>query len=113
MKKEMMKRDVSEKLQKRILRIQEMEQYYDEVLHAVNACPDAAIEDDVIRKKVQMLEEYCTGGQWLQDYACDERGELPAGLKRGVLSQDGLYNLLCDIWKFRKASVQTKIEGGE
>lgn len=60
--------------------------------------PDAAVEDDAIQKKVQRLEEYCTSGQWRQDYECDERGELPADLKRGVLSQDGLYNLLCDIW---------------
>ena len=101
MKKEMDQREVFEKMQQRILRIQEMERYYDEVLRAVNACPNAAVEDDAIRKKVQMLEEYCTGGQWLQDYACDERGELPADLKRGVLSQDGLYNLLCDIWNCR------------
>ncbi|MBQ2991766.1 MAG: DUF4298 domain-containing protein, partial [Clostridia bacterium] len=31
------------------------------------------------------------------DYAADERGEWPADLKRGVLSQDGLYNLLTEI----------------
>lgn len=101
MKREIDKKEVCEKLQQRILRIQEMEQYYDEVLLAVNACPDAAVEDESIRKKVQMLEEYCSGVHWLQDYECDERGELPADLKRGVLSQDGLYNLLCDIWKCR------------
>ncbi len=99
MKKEMDKRGVSEKLQQTILRIQEMEQYYDEVLRVVNACPDVAEEDDAIRKKVEILEAYCTSGQWQQDYSCDERGELPADLKRGVLSQDGLYNLLCAIWK--------------
>ena len=101
MKKEMDQREVSEKMQQTILRIQEMERYYDEVLHAVNACPDAAEQDDAIRKKVQILEAYCTGGQWLKDYECDERGELSADLKRGVLSQDGLYNLLYDIWKCR------------
>ena len=28
------------------------------------------------------------------DYEADERGELPPDLKRGVLSQDALYNLL-------------------
>lgn len=95
--KEADKRVVPEKMQQKILRIQEMEQYYDEVLHMVNSCPDAAAGDDAIRKKLQMLEEYHAGGQWLDDYESDERGELPADLKRGVLSQDGLYNLLCDI----------------
>ena len=40
------------------------------------------------------LREYYENGQWLRDYESDERGELPSDLKRGVLSQDGLWNLL-------------------
>ena len=40
------------------------------------------------------LREYYENGQWLRDYEADERGELPGDLKRGVLSQDGLWNLL-------------------
>ena len=40
------------------------------------------------------LRDYYTGGQWLEDYEAEERGELPEDLKRGVLSQDGLWNLL-------------------
>ena len=40
------------------------------------------------------LREYYESGQWLQDYEADERGELPRDLKRGVLSQDGLWELL-------------------
>jgi hypothetical protein len=40
------------------------------------------------------LSDYYFGGQWLRDYEADERGELPEDLKRGVLSQDGLWNLL-------------------
>ena len=40
------------------------------------------------------LREYYDNGQWLLDYEADERGELPATLKRGVLSQDGLWDLL-------------------
>lgn len=40
------------------------------------------------------LTAYYESGQWLQDYEADERGELPRNLKRGVLSQDGLWELL-------------------
>ena len=40
------------------------------------------------------LIAYYESGQWLQDYEADERGELPRNLKRGVLSQDGLWELL-------------------
>ena len=40
------------------------------------------------------LRDYYENGQWLRDYEANERGELPANLKRGVLSQDGLWDLL-------------------
>ena len=42
----------------------------------------------------QALIDYYESGQWLKDYEADERGELPPTLKRGVLSQDGLWELL-------------------
>ena len=57
----------------RITRIQEMEEIYDRV-----------------RKDIATLREYEESGLWQKDYEADERGELPRGLKRGVLSQDGL-----------------------
>ena len=31
------------------------------------------------------------------DFADDEAGRLPADLKRGVLSEDGIWNLLSDV----------------
>ena len=40
--------------------------------------------------------DYYTSGLWRDDYEADERGELPPDLKRGVLSQDALYNLLSE-----------------
>lgn len=63
-----------------IERIQYMETLYDQ-----------ARETGVIPPE---LLDYYFGGQWLEDYQADERGELPQDLKRGVLSQDGLWNLL-------------------
>ena len=57
----------------RIERIKKMEEYYD------------------------ALKEYMDSGLWLSDYEADERGELPPELKRGVLSQDGLYELLQEV----------------
>ncbi|MBR6294751.1 MAG: DUF4298 domain-containing protein, partial [Lachnospiraceae bacterium] len=35
-----------------------------------------------------------TSPEWKQDFADDEAGLLPGDLKRGVLSEDGIYNLL-------------------
>lgn len=43
---------------------------------------------------LQTLCAYLDSGAWLADYQADEQGRLPPDLKRGVLSQDGLYNLL-------------------
>jgi hypothetical protein len=34
---------------------------------------------------------------WRQDFADDEAGLLPADLKRGVLSEDGIWNLITDV----------------
>ena len=63
-----------------IERIQYMEALYDEALRTGEISGE--------------LVEYYESGQWLQDYEADERGELPRDLKRGVLSQDGLWELL-------------------
>ena len=52
-----------------------------------------------IKQKVIALKQYQESGQWLKDFESDERGELPLDLKRGVLSEDGLYNLLIDVEK--------------
>ena len=43
------------------------------------------------------LEAYYKSPEWKRDFADDEAGRLPKGLKRGVLSEDGIYNLLEEI----------------
>ena len=44
--------------------------------------------------EIRKLEAYYTSQQWKDDYAMDEVGTFPDKLKRGVLSQDGIWNLL-------------------
>ena len=78
-----------------IKRIQQLEQYYDELEEILKHHPKSLLEKDV-RNKLQILKNYQESGQWLKDYDVDDRGLLPPDLKRGVLSQDGLYNLLCE-----------------
>lgn len=59
---------------------------------------DALLEDPAgNRELLGTLREYYLGGQWLEDYALDEAGALPPDLKRGVLSQDGVYDLLDEL----------------
>ena len=45
-------------------------------------------------EKLLLLDAYYTSGEWLEDYEADERGDFPPDLKRGVLAQDALYELL-------------------
>lgn len=74
----------------RIERICEIERSYDKVSEALKAIEEA--KDDIVR-----LRQYMDSGLWKEDFEADERGELPANLKRGVLSEDGLWNLLEDL----------------
>lgn len=55
-----------------------------------------ALED-----KIKALEVYYESDLWKKDFADDEAGKLPKDLKRGVLSEDGIYNLL-EKWKERR-----------
>ena len=66
----------------RIERVEKYERLFDE----------AATSPDP--EKLRLLDAYYTSGKWREDYEADEQGELPPDLKRGVLSQDTLYNLL-------------------
>ena len=94
-----------------IARVQQMEQYMDEVSEIWRTIPNKVKEDRILRKKIKLLADYMDSGQWLKDYEADERGELPANLKRGVLSQDGLYNLICEVEAFYGET--TKLEVAE
>ena len=77
----------------RINRITEMEVAFDRVSDAVKA--DLPLSP-ATRADVEKLENYYSS-DWLDDFEADEKGELPEDLKRGVLSEDALYNLLNEI----------------
>lgn len=43
---------------------------------------------------LRALDAYYTGPDWKRDFADDAAGYLPKSLRRGVLSEDGIYNVL-------------------
>lgn len=87
-----------------IERIQKMEQYLEEIQNAMQHSPSLIFQDNDLSKKLEQLESYYTDGQWMEDYERDERRELPKDLKRGVLAQDTLWNLFCEIEEVKKGS---------
>ena len=64
----------------------------------------AAMEEAFDRhhaEDMRLLAAYMDSGDWLRDYEADELGRIPKDIKRGVLSQDGLYNLVTD-WEAKQ-----------
>ncbi len=78
-------------------RVKRMELYFDTLTLAASCGLNSIFSDPPVRAMLDELMAYYENGQWLSDYLADDRGELPSDLKRGVLSQDGVYNLLYDI----------------
>jgi hypothetical protein len=77
-----------------IERIKWMEQHFN---HALATIKDAsAVSLKAVKEDVAELSKYYGSDLWKQDLAADEAGKLPPDLKRGVLSEDGIWNLLAD-----------------
>ena len=73
-----------------------MEERYDQLEKSVRALQVAVANCENFKDNFKALKRYQKSGKWQKDYEADEQGKIPAELKRGVLSQDGLYNLLQD-----------------
>ncbi len=80
-----------------ILRIRAMEALFRDLLTAHKQGTLRPKEDPVQGEKLSILLAYYDSPLWLADYEADDRGDLPQDLKRGILSQDGFYNLLTDL----------------
>ena len=79
-----------------IERIMRMEQCLDQLAEAVQGLSAALDAYDEAQTAAQALSSYLSSGEWRMDYEADEAGHLPEGLKRGVLSEDGIWNVLGD-----------------
>lgn len=79
-----------------IERIVRMERYSDEAAAALEDLEQALDRYAAARAGLAELTAYYEGGQWMEDFAADGAGKLPPDLKRGVLSEDAVYDLLTD-----------------
>ena len=55
-----------------------------------------------VQENIQSLDQYYQSPDWKEDFEADEAGLFPPDLPRGVLSEDGIYNLLEqneDLWE--------------
>ena len=79
-----------------IERITQMEQRMERAAAAVMSLSAALDRYEEVREDISALEAYYDSDTWKQDFADDEAGKFPADLRRGVLSEDGIWNLLSD-----------------
>ena len=79
-------------------RIMRMEADFEYLQAMVHENPDGIIGDAELMQRVQRLSGYYQSGLWMLDFITDEQGGLPSDLKRGVLSEDGIHNLLDQIY---------------
>ena len=90
-------------------RILLMEQHLEAAHDAVRQM-DAAIEVwDAAQDAFAALDEYYGSQQWHQDFDDDVAGRLPHDLPRGVLSEDGIWNVLED-WQRLKMRLEGRHE---
>ena len=78
----------------RIERITKMEGYLDSSNEVVEKLYEALREYQKAVSNKRRLFDYYSGGYWMSDFEADEAGKLPADLKRGVLSEDAVYDLI-------------------
>lgn len=83
-------------MMKQIERIQYFEMVLDEAEVAVRELTVALENYDKVKDKIKELEAYYESPLWMKDYHDDEEGKIPKSLKRGVLSEDAVYNFLSD-----------------
>lgn len=81
---------------RQIERICRMEQALNRSASALAALSDALEQYEAVKSSIASLEEYYAGPLWRQDFEDDNKGLLPKTLRRGVLSEDALYDLLSE-----------------
>ncbi|MBO6190697.1 MAG: DUF4298 domain-containing protein [Alloprevotella sp.] len=89
------------KKDEQIERISDMEQYLQRAEKTLKRLEEEARQATITAHEAQALNHllealtnYLTSPQWREDFEADEAGQLPADLPRGVLSEDGIWNVL-------------------
>ena len=86
--------NVSNLMDEQLRRIRKMERHLNRASAALKRLSSALDKYDEAKEDIAVLSAYYASNDWKQDYADDEAGRLPKNLKRGVLSEDGIWNLL-------------------
>lgn len=87
----------------------ELEQARQNLERARMSFEQACRDFEAAQAAIAELEAYYASSEWRADFEADVAGNLPADLKRGVLSEDGIWDLL-EEWKELKEMVESGID---
>ncbi len=79
---------------KQIERIEQMENIFDASNALTKSLLHALYNYEENMQEFSQLVSYYESEEWRKDFEDDEKGLLPKELKRGILSEDGIYNLI-------------------
>ena len=79
-----------------IEKIQYMEQIMNRASEVMADFEKALENYTAVQVQLQELSEYYGSEEWFRDFDDDNAGKCPRNLRRGVLSEDAIYNLLSD-----------------
>ena len=77
-----------------IRRIEQAETALNRAQTAVDALEQSWEQYLSVQEDIRLLERYLNSEERRHDLEADRSGQLPAELRRGVLSEDGIWNLL-------------------
>lgn len=77
-----------------IERIKTMEEHLDKASRAVKALSEALDLYTEAMESIETIDDYLVSDEWQQDFNDSEAGKLPKDLKCGVLSEDGIWDVV-------------------
>lgn len=77
-----------------IERIKTMEEHLNKASQAVKALSDALDLYAEAMESIETIDDYLVSDEWQKDFDDSEAGRLPKDLKCGVLSEDGIWNVI-------------------
>lgn len=70
--------------------------YMEELLDRCTCGLRSGLAPELLSDAIRELSDYYSSPLWLQDLDDDRAGKFPSDLKRGVLSEDAIYDLLTE-----------------
>ena len=75
-------------------RIKDMEKRMRRARKVLKSMEYALDEWDLVNSDIKVLNKYLGSDEWKADLKADEEGLLPTKLRRGVLSEDGIWDVV-------------------